>query len=367
MLFPAAFAHAQERIRRPGTWGAAFLFGGVWNLLRWGSGPGGWTADGLVLPFLLGTVLLILAPLPWQWTRDECPMAPFLRGLLQATVGNLLVVWAVLYLLPWPPDHDMMMDGMMMGRGMRMGAPMHSPVLLPPWQLRLLILGLATVVFGVLLGRILADHDRERIRADEAELHAREAQTRALQAQMNPHVLFNAISGLAELAREDSASTETALVKLAEMLRRLLDHAGRTAASLAQERSLVEGLLALEQFRLGDRLRVSWVWDASLEQLLAPPLLLQPLVENAIKHGIAPSRVGGDMEIGLAGTPDAVRIWVANTGLPFRVGSPEGMGLSNLRQRLALMHRAPGQLEIRAVDGRTLAELRFKPVEGGHV
>ena len=362
MRFPAALANAQERIRRPGTWGAAFLFGGVWNLLRWGAGPGGWTADGWMLPFLLGTVLLILAPLPWQWTRDQRPMAPFLMGLLQATIGNLIVVWAVLYLLPWPPDH-----GMMMGRGMRMGTPMHSQTLFPPWQLRLLILGLATVVFGVLLGRILADHERERLRADAAERHAREAQTRALQAQMNPHVLFNAISGLAELAREDSASTETALVKLAEMLRRLLDHAGKTAATLAQERSLVEGLLALEQFRLGDRLRVSWAWDTSLEELLAPPLLLQPLVENAIKHGIAPSRTGGELEIGLSGTPDAVRIWVSNSGLPLKEDRPEGMGLSNLRQRLALMHPEPGQLELRTAAGRTLAELRFKSMEVGHV
>jgi len=358
MRFPAALSNAQERIRRPSTWGAAFLFGGVWNLLRWGSGPGGWTADGFLLPFLLGALLLVFAPLPWQWTGDDRPRALFLRGLLQAAIVNLVVVGGVLYLLPWPVDH-----GMMMGRGMRMNPPMHGPYLFPPWQLRLLILGLATVVFGVFLGRTLADHDGERLRADEAVRHAREAQRRALQAQMNPHVLFNAISGLAELAREDSAATEAALVKLAEMLRRLLEHAGKTVATLAEERSLVEGLLALEQFRLGDRLRVSWVWDASLESLLAPPLLLQPLVENAIKHGIAKHRAGGELEIGLAGTPEALRIWVSNTGLPFQEGSPEGTGLSNLRQRLALMHGEPGRLDLRTEDGRTLAELRFKPMD----
>jgi len=231
----------------------------------------------------------------------------------------------------------------------------------PPWQLRIWILGLASLVFGVLMGRVLADRDAERLRAEEAERQAREAQTRALQAQMNPHVLFNAISGLAELAREDAASTEAALVKLAELLRRLLEHAGCLAAPLSQERSLVEGLLALEQFRLGDRLKAAWVWDVSLEGLLAPPLLLQPLVENAIKHGIARNRAGGELEIGLSGTPEEVRLWVSNTGLPFKSGSPEGMGLSNLRQRLALMRGEPGRLDIRTENGRTLAELRFRP------
>ena len=356
MRFPAVLANTQERIRRPGTWGAAFLFGGVWNLLHWGAGPGGWTPDGFLLPFLLGVVILVFAPLPWQWTGEDRPVATFARGLLQSLVGNLVVVGAVLYLLPWPVEH-----AMMMGRSMRMDPAMHGPYLLPPWQMRILILGLATVVFGVLLGRVMADHDGERSRADEAVRHARAAQTRALQAQMNPHVLFNAISGLAEMAREDSASTETALVKLAEMLRQLLDHAGKTTASLAQERNLVEGLLGLEQFRLGERLRVTWVWDVSLEGLLAPPLLLQPLVENAIKHGIAKNRAGGELEIGLSGTPEFLRLWVSNSGLPFKEGNPDGVGLSNLRQRLALMQGEPGRLEIRTEEGRTLAELRFKP------
>ena len=355
MRLEAAFSHARERARRPGTWGAVALFGGIWSLLRWGAMPGEYPG-GLLVPFLLGGALLILAPLAWQLTGNDRPLAPFLRGLLQSAVLNLALVGAALFLLPWPPDHP----PMMMGRGMH--RPLFACFFLPPWQVRILILGLASVVFGVLVGRVLADRDAERLRAEGAERQAREAQTRALQAQMNPHVLFNAISGLAELAREDAASTETALVKLAELLRRLLEHAGRLAAPLSQERSLVEGLLALEQFRLGDRLKVRWTWDASLEGLLAPPLLLQPLVENAIKHGIARNRAGGEIEIGLSGTSEEVRLWVSNTGVPFQPGSPEGMGLSNLRQRLALMPGEPGRLGIGTEDGRTLAELRFRPV-----
>lgn len=348
-----AFAHAQERLRRPATWGAAALFGLVWDLLRWGAVPGAWDPEGFLLPFLLGIALLTLAPLPWQWTGEDRTLASFPRGLIQALVLNGALVGLVLVLLP-VEEHPMMW-----GRGMMRMHPGSLP--LPPWQLRLWILGLASTAFGVVLGHILAAHEAERLRAEAAEAQARQAQTRALQAQMNPHVLFNAISGLAELAREDGAAAEIALVRLAELLRRLLDHAGRMAAPLSQERDLVEGLLALEQFRLGDRLKVQWSWDSSLETLPAPPLLLQPLVENAIKHGIAPNRAGGELEIGLSGTPDEVRIWVANTGLPLKEGNTEGLGLSNLRQRLALMPGQPGRLDLRSESGRTIAELQFRP------
>ena len=372
MLAPAILHHARARLRRPGTWGAGLLLGCVWTLLRWGTGPGGWLTDGVWIPFLLGVALAVVAALPWQWTGDARPLAPFARGLAQALALDsalaavaIALLWAPAALPPMGPPMGrgrMMGRGMMMGHGMIMGQPFG----LPPWQGRLLILGLVTVGVAVLLGRLLALQEGERLRADQAERYGREAQTRALQAQMNPHVLFNAISGLAEFAHTESPATEAALVQLAELLRGLLDHSGRTSAPLAQERDLVERLLHLEQFRLGDRLRVTWVWDAALERLLAPPLLLQPLVENAIRHGIGPNRAGGELEIGLAGTPEALRLWVANTGLPYQPGSKDGTGLGNLRQRLALMPGRQGQLTLGAAGGRTLAELRLGATEAGH-
>jgi hypothetical protein len=364
MRLNAALKAVKERSRRLETWGAVLLFAWLWNLLRpamTGRGPSLFLLHGLLVSFLLGSLLLILAPVPWQWTGNERRSAGLSRGLLQALVWNAALVIAVLYLFPAPG-----WNGMMMGRGMMRNAPLSGPFPFRPGQMRDFVLGLATVAFGVLLGRVLADRDGERIRADEAERFAREAQTRALQAQMNPHVLFNVISGLAELARENPAATEEALVKLAEVMRRLLEHAGRIAAPLAQERVLVEMLLDLEQFRLGERLKVTWVWDPALETVWIPPLLLQPLVENAIKHGIAPNRTGGEVEIGLSGTREALLLWVANTGSPLKQGRPEGVGLANLRQRLALMHGEPGRFDIRTSEGRTLAEVHLKLREAGH-
>jgi two-component system sensor histidine kinase AlgZ len=235
----------------------------------------------------------------------------------------------------------------------------------------MLVLLIACGAFGLLAGWILADRDQEALRAETQALRAeaqarlvREAQARALQAQMNPHVLYNTLSGLAELAREDGAATEEALVGLAGLLRRLLDHSVQVRVSLDEERGLVEGFLALERFRLGDRLTVRWIWDARLEDTEVPPLLLQPLVENALKHGIVPCREGGELEIGLAGEPEHLRLWVTNTGEPLDAAASSGTGMTNLRQRLALMDDFKSRLELRTEDGRTMAELLLEPSHG---
>lgn len=354
-LLPA-FEHLKQRVQRPGTWGAVILFGALWNLCRWRLVPAANSPGEFLLPFLLGASALILAPLPWQWTGDDRPMATFPRGLVQAVPWNLLMVAALFFLLPLPPA-DVQPDG---SNDPRMTMMMQCMgIAVPPIPVTHLILGAAGLSFAVVAGWVLADRDMERQRAEAAGQAAREAQSRALQARMNPHVLFNTISGLAEMVREDPAAAEEALVKLAELLRGLLNHADQVSTSLAQERILVEHLLAIEQFRLGDRLKTTWKWDTTLETAQVPPLLLQPLVENAIKHGIAPSRGGGELEIGLSGTEAELSLWVANSGVPLNPAAPEGIGLSNLRKRLALMNAPPGRLEIRALAGRTLAELRL--------
>ena len=349
-----------QRLRRPGTWGVVLLFGGLWNALRWFAGPENLPVGEFLLPFVFGALALGLASVPWQWTGDARPMAPVLRGVFQALPWNGLLLLLLAVLLP---EHG--------GHGARGGRGAISSSFLPNLPPRVLILFIACGAFGMLAGWMLADRDQEASRAEtqsqradaQARL-AREAQARALQAQMNPHVLYNTLSGLAELAREDGAATEESLVRLAGLLRRLLDHAARVRVSLDEERGLVEELLALERLRLGDRLSVRWVWDARLEDAEVPPLVLQPLVENALKHGISPCREGGELEIGLAGELHRLRLWVANTGLPLKAEAPAGTGLVNLRERLALMDDARGRLELRREGERTVAELILESTHG---
>lgn len=341
---------ASTRFRRQGAWGALLLFAGLWNALRWVMGPERLDLGEFLIPFMLGVLVLGLSALPWQWTGDDRRVAPFIRGLAQALPWNALLL---LLLLPLLPVHA--------GRGGRGGGI--TPVF-PNFPPRLMVLMIASGAFSLLAGWIIADRDQEALKAESQRKLAREAQSRALQAQMNPHVLFNTIGGLAELARENGVAAEAALVDLAGLLRLLLNHTSQTRVSLGDERSLVEGFLSLERFRLGDRLSVSWAWDERLEDTEVPPLLLQPLVENALKHGIVPNRDGGTLEIGLSGELHRIRLWVANTGLPLKAGEKKGTGLGNLRQRLELMDVWQGKLDLRSEGDRTVVELILEPCHG---
>jgi two-component sensor histidine kinase len=333
----AASQATWQRIKRPATWGAVLLFGLVWTMARWAMGFPSRTPEDVAGPFLWALLFLAITPLPWQWTGDDASLARPWRGILQAIPWNAAWVLALLLLLSGGGPRPGMGRGPgMMGRGMRMMAPPQDRPWLPLHP-RLLLLAVTNLSVCVLLGWILADKERAEAVAREARRTAAQAQARALQAQMNPHVLFNALSGLTELVREDAEAAEQALVSLADLLRDLLEHGARTAAPLARERALVERYLALEQIRLGRRLQVDWRWDRDLEGVEAPPLLLQPLVENALKHGIAPSRTGGEVCIGLRAGGTDLELEVANTGLPLQEDAPEGVGVRNLRERLALL------------------------------
>ena len=346
------------RIRRPLAWGAILVFGLLWNLTRWALGPGSMPLDGEALaPFAWAFFFLVLSPLPWQWTGNGATVASPLRGLLQAIPFNAACAFLLLMLFgtaaPMVPQgmgpgmmgRGMMGRGMMgrgmMGRGMMdRGMGMRGPMVdfLPP---RLLILAAAYLCFAILLGGILAQMERAEHSEDLAMKAAAQARMKALQNQMNPHVLFNAISGVAEMVREDPAGAEQVLVDLAGFLRHLLDHGDRTALPLGQERQVVEQYLALEQLRLGKRLQTQWSWDPSLDAREVPPLLLQPLVENAIKHGIGPERAGGQVQISLRPWGRGLELEVANTGRAPDGDAPESIGLRNLRERLALLGADP--------------------------
>lgn len=359
------------RVRRPITWGAILAFGLLWNGVRWGLGVPARDWEGLVAPFLWATLFLALSPLPWQWTGDDRPLARSWRGIFQAVPWNALWVLLLLIALSDPPRPLRPVEpgagrghgqGMGMGRGHGQGRMRQDPPEPPvrvPLHPRLLFFASLYLSFGTLLGWILADKERAEAESERARQAAAQAQARALQAQMNPHVLFNALSGLTELVHEDAHAAEEALVSLAGLLRTLLELGQRPTCTLAVERGLVEQYLAVEAFRLGKRLQVSWDWDRSLDDRELPPLLLQPLVENALKHGIAPSRSGGELRIRLAGAEGGLELQVANTGHPMDEHAAEGVGLSNLRERLALLGFGPEAFSLGHEGGWTRATLRI--------
>ncbi len=338
MHAPALLRALRHRLLRPGRTGLLLLgLGGTWALIRaFLDAPFGRLGPGealLPLSFLAGG--LYLAPTAWQWTADEQPLAPTLRGLVQSLLWNGVWVTGLLalFLSLAEPDPRGRPD-----RGPRRiphhvegvhhrGWPPPGPAIFH------FALGL---LLATLLGRTVAEREAAEAREADLRTHADQARALALQAQMQPHALFNALSGMVELVREDPVATEGALIALCDYLRRLMSHAGRERAPLGDERALVVDYLRVEQVRLGPRLSVQWDWEEALEALPLPPLLLQPLVENAILHGIAPARMGGTLRITARREGGPVRVEVANTGCPLRPGAAEGMGLGHLRTRLAL-------------------------------
>jgi hypothetical protein len=352
-----------QRMRRPRTWGAALLFGLVWNGTRLLMGMSGPDPVELLAPSLWVALFLVLAPVPWQWTGGETPLASPWRGAVQALPWMAALTLGLLLLLgpagatpgrgPGPRAGGMERGGPREGR--RPDTMRRLRIHPPLW-----IFGVGHLCFGLLLGWILADRERAEIQETAALRAAREAQTRALQGQMNPHVLFNAISGLTELVREDPAAAEAALVNLSDLLRALLAHGSRLRVPLGEERRLVELHLALERLRLGRRLRETWDWPEALDALEIPPLMIQPLIENALKHGIASAVGGGELDVRVQHADGRLRVRVANTGpAPGEVDKP-GLGLGNLRERLALLGAPADALALRREGDWTVAELRLE-------
>jgi LytS/YehU family sensor histidine kinase len=162
------------------------------------------------------------------------------------------------------------------------------------------------------------------------------------------------------LIQDDPARAEEAVVSLADLYRKLTALARRETVPLEAERGLVQDYLAVEHMRLGRLLRVHWDWPEELAHREVPPLLVQPLVENAIKHGLAPHKGGGELRITAAAEGAGLRFSVADDGIPLDPAWKPGTGLSNLEARLAILGRG-SRLQLRQAEGWTLAELWLWP------
>lgn len=179
-----------------------------------------------------------------------------------------------------------------------------------------------------------ASHDAER-RALESQVGAREAELRALRAQIDPHFLFNSLNSINALIGSDPEGARRMCERLGDFMRHTLRLGSRRHVPLRDELALVDRYLDIEQVRFGDRLQIKRTIDADAAGCLVPPLLLQPLVENAIKHGVAQRIDGGIIVLQVMRDGDVLRIEVEN---PVDADAPrtagEGVGLENVRRRL---------------------------------
>lgn len=204
----------------------------------------------------------------------------------------------------------------------------------------------------------LVFHQRVREReALTARLQARlsEAQLEALSARLHPHFLFNTLQGVSTLVYRDPAAADAMLGHLSTLLRQALARGEGHEVPLGQELALLEHYLAIVQARFGERVRVSCAVDDRARAGLVPRLLLQPLVENAIEHGIARRAGRGTIAIEARREGDQLHLAVRDDG-PGMAGPPvEGVGLGSTRQRLEELYGRAGSLALTALPGEGMA------------
>lgn len=210
-----------------------------------------------------------------------------------------------------------------------------------------------TYLLIVGLGRAFDDRvrlRRERERTARLQEHLAEARLRSLHARLRPHFLFNALHTGSALISHDPEAARTLIRRLSDLLRHSLSTDERLVVPLVEEIEMVRTYLEIERSRFGDRLAVRVDVPASLERASVPPFLLQPLVENAIRHGLASRREGGTISILVREHEGRLRIDVEDDGTGLSPDATEGVGLSTTRSRLSELYRGRAELEARALS-----------------
>jgi LytS/YehU family sensor histidine kinase len=283
-------------------------------------GYGGGFGENLLFSQCIGLTILAVVHLGWRrfWPGAKPPAGPFLALIAGAVLGGWLggsLLASLLLGMPWTAGRN-------------------------AWT---------ALVVTVVAGSAVTWFFWSRHRAAEMERQHAVAQFRALQAQIEPHFLFNTLANLDALIQTDPVRARAMLGHLNGYLRATLAATRREASTLADEFALLRGYLEVQRIRMGDRLRFSLELPDALAQAGLPPLLLQPLVENALKHGIEPRVEGGEVRVTAREEGGRLLLEVVDQAMPAPAGEararasavPEaaapgnGVGLENVRERLA--------------------------------
>ena len=217
----------------------------------------------------------------------------------------------------------------------------HGAVLDAEWLRTQLWAAVATGVIGCWLHLLQQSHSPVLI----------EARLMALSARIRPHFLFNSLNGILGIIRSDPRRAEKALEELAELFRALMQDP-RSLVPLSDEIALCRQYIELERLRLGERVRVVWDIEQCPPDALMPPLMLQPLLENAVYHGIEPASEPGVIEIKLIHTGSSIVIMMSN---PHEAGHSRTQGnqmaITNIRERLKLFYDLAASLDAEVKDG----------------
>jgi two-component system sensor histidine kinase AlgZ len=228
-----------------------------------------------------------------------------------------------------------------------------TPVLRPELP-HLIVVGLLLYLLSVALHYMLLAVEQSR----EAEVQARDAELRALKAQINPHFLFNSLNSITALTASDPTRAREMCIRLSDFLRNTLGLGERESISWREELALARTYLEVEQVRFGARLHVEMDVDDACSDCMVPPLVLQPLIENAVKHGIATMVDGGTIKVEGRVNRGLLEVSVEN-GFDPESPAPRrsGLGLRNVRSRLATRFGDVAHLSAHSNDNRFRAEM----------
>ena len=301
--------------------------------------------SALALAAAFAVPFAVICLTPWYLCRmlplrDEHLLKALLNHLAAAFISSVLWFRAAAYLLP-----------------ARLTS--HLPLMFAA--------GIFVYLLSVALHYVYltVEASKEAIRREqEARVLAREAELKALKAQINPHFLFNCLHSISALTTIDATEAREMCIRLSDFLRNTLRLGEKESIPFGEELALVNTYLAVEQVRFGPRLRVERNIETACERCAVPPLLLQPLIENSVKHGIAGLVEGGAIRLSASCAGGRLHITVEND---FDPESPAprktGLGLANVRSRIAARHGESGRCHVAVSGGIHRVELLL-PCQG---
>jgi two-component system sensor histidine kinase AlgZ len=306
-----------------------------------------WRNFGVMLRVLLGgnglalAAALIQSPDLAAWPGRFVELAAVVEPWLLICLGLLSILRDVLWRLPLRVGQAAVL---LLAGGLAFALYAYWQSLLPvdngsPWRAALLAMA------AVLILLIYFE-----LRAGAFNPAQTEARLAALNARIRPHFLFNSLNAVLSLIRARPQQAEEALESLSDLFRAAMRDPGELV-SLADEIELGKQYLELERLRLGERLKVEWQIDDVALDLPIPPLMLQPLLENAVYHGIEPAPEGGTVRIAIGQRGDELRIAIANpTAGEIQPATGNQMALANIRERLALYYDLEARLDIESLN-----------------
>ncbi len=328
----------------------AALYCGAWAAIAamlvyamWSAAGFAWqdAARGLIPACLLEAFLCLT---PWYLCRVR-PMRQVGRALPPALVAAVLA------------------GGVFVGTA-RLAAPVFATQTLVLFALGALLYLLSTGLHYAAVASM--EQDEAERSAEEARSLARDSQLQALKFQLNPHFLFNSLHSIAALATQDGVRAREMCIRLSDFLRAGLGLGDRESIPLREELALARSYLAVERVRFGERLKVEESIAAESEDCLVPALILQPLVENAVKHGIAGLLEGGSIRLSARRSSAGVTIAVENEydaeDLEDEHASPPprtGLGLAHVRRRLAVRYGDDASFDAQAENAIYRVSLRL--------